>query len=46
MTMDLRPAMDLLNFESRNETSTPDIDEVCNYIDALNYALGLSVLQM
>jgi Fic family protein len=30
--------IDLLNFESGNERSTPDIDEVCNYVDALKYA--------
>jgi Fic family protein len=28
----------LLNFESGNELATPDIDEVCNYVDALKYA--------
>jgi Fic family protein len=30
--------VDLLNFESGNERATPDINEVCNYVDALNYA--------
>jgi Fic family protein len=30
--------VDLLNFESGNELATPDIDEVCNYVDALKYA--------
>jgi Fic family protein len=30
--------IDLLNFESGNELATPDIDEVCNYVDALKYA--------
>ena len=30
--------IDLLNFESGNESATPDIDEVCNYVDALKYA--------
>jgi Fic family protein len=30
--------IDLLNFESGDERSTPDIDEVCNYVDALKYA--------
>jgi Fic family protein len=30
--------VDLLNFESGNERATPDINAVCNYVDALNYA--------
>src|SRR5260370_15337767 len=30
--------VDLLNFESGNELATPDIDDVCNYIDALKSA--------
>jgi Fic family protein len=30
--------VDLLNFESGNEQATPDINEVCNYVDALKYA--------
>ena len=30
--------IDLLNFESGNELATPDIDDVCNYVDALKYA--------
>ena len=30
--------VDLLNFESGNELATPDIHDVCNYIDALKYA--------
>jgi Fic family protein len=30
--------IDLLNFESGNQSATPDIDDVCNYIDALKYA--------
>src|SRR5580698_4126564 len=30
--------VDLLNFESGNGQATADINEVCNYVDALNYA--------
>jgi Fic family protein len=30
--------IDLLNFESGNQSATPDIDEVCNYVGALKYA--------
>jgi Fic family protein len=32
--------IDLLNFESGNELANPDIDDVCNYVDALKYARG------
>ncbi|MGH8209256.1 MAG: Fic family protein [Steroidobacteraceae bacterium] len=30
--------IDLLNFESGNGQASPDINEVCNYVDALKYA--------
>jgi Fic family protein len=30
--------VDLLNFKSGNDLANPDINEVCNYVEALNYA--------
>lgn len=30
--------VDLLEFESRDELPNPDVNEVCNYVDALKYA--------
>jgi Fic family protein len=32
--------VDLLSFESGNEEANADINEVCNYVDALKYARG------